>query len=101
MITLIVKLFGGRVRSAVASCAVWLALWAVAQLMKLDPHLALLVDPDKLATFLTAAFFTSINLITNDDHLSANSALNQLLTGIASGPIPTPEIQVKKAIIIQ
>ena len=96
MIKLLVKLFGGRVKSAVASVAVWATLAIIAQMVKLDPHLAGMIDPDKLANFLAAAFFTAINLITNNDHLSANSALNQLLSGISAEGAPKVEIPVKR-----
>ena len=97
MIKFIAKLFGGRARAGIASGAVWMALAILAQIMKLDPHLAAMVDPDKLANFLAAAFFTGINLITNNAHLDKNSALLQLLSGVVSEGTPVVAIPVKRA----
>ena len=97
MIKLLAKLFGGRARAGIASGAVWMALAILAQIMKLDPHLAAMVDPDKLANFLAAAFFTGINLITNNDHLETNSILHQLLSDFATEGTPVVAIPVKRA----
>ena len=97
MINLLVKLFGGRIKSGIASIVVWITLAIIAQLMKLDPHLASMVDPDKLANFIAAGFFTAINLITNNDHLDKQSALNQLLSGVVADGTPDVEIPVKRA----
>ena len=94
MVKLLAKLFGGRVKSGVASAAVWLTLWFVSQLVKLNPHLAELIDPEKVATFLTAAFFTGINLVTNDTHMKAMEEINAVLQ---SGVEPAPEIPIKRA----
>jgi len=71
-----------------------MALAAIAQIMKLDPHLAAMVDPDKLANFLAAAFFTGINLLTNATHIKAMEEINAVLQ---EGSQPVVEIPVKRA----
>ena len=63
----------------------------MAQLLKLDPHLAAAVDPEKLATFLTAAFFTGINLLTNTVHIKALDEINAALQSVPVVPVEIPE----------
>ena len=98
MIQLLAKLFGGKTHTAIASGAVWVTLWLIAQVAKQDPTLAATIDPEKVATFLTAAFFTAINLLTNYIN---NPTVTEVVKGVEDSEPTKVEIPVKKAELLK
>ena len=101
MINLIAKLFGGKIKTAIASGIVWITLYIVAQVAKLDPQLSSVIDPNAVANFLAAAFFSIVNIIANDKHLTNNSTLETVIAALQSEGKPDVQIPIKKAEILK
>ena len=90
MIKLFARLFGGKVDSAIASGIASFVLYGIAQIAKLDPHLASMVNPDALAGFIGVAFFSGMNILTNKYHIQAMEDINTALQAGAAIEIKIP-----------
>lgn len=81
IVNLVFKLFGGTIKARINSYIVTGILFGIAQLMKLSPDLAHLVDPDKVAAFIITIMLIEINSFTNGKKNVILEDLSKTLTG--------------------
>ena len=81
IINLIFKMFGGTIRARINAYIITGILFGIAQLMKLSPDLAALVNPDKVAAFIVTVILIEINSITNGKKNVLMEDLSKTLTG--------------------
>ena len=96
MINLIFKLFGGTIRTHVATAITAAALWIVAQAAThLSPQVAATIDPNALAATMLAIVLWLMNVLTNKTH---NANLEALQNAIETTVVSIP---VKQAIAVE